>query len=133
MICGSGREIALDSCTASHRIGIGGGERIDMGGVKKISAGEHSRKRSGMTRIGSGIDVSKDGSSLVKLCRDAKVGWIISHFVTAGTKNILDGENQEARTNASIAIFFEQYIEIDFQKTHNVSCYSICLKEICSG
>ena len=63
----------------------------------------------------------------------AKVGWIISHFVTAGTKNILDGENQEARTNASIAIFFEQYIEIDFQKTHNVSCYSICLKEICSG
>ena len=71
MICGSGREIALDSCTASHRIGIGGGKRSGTGGVKNVSAGEHSRKRSGMTRIGSGIDVSKDGSSLVELCRDA--------------------------------------------------------------
>ena len=36
MICGSGREIALDSCTASHRIGIGCGERSDTGGVKNI-------------------------------------------------------------------------------------------------
>jgi hypothetical protein len=70
MICGSGREIALDSCT----VGIGGGERSDdTGDVKNVSAGEHSRKRSGMTRIGSGINVSKDGSSLVGLCRDAVI------------------------------------------------------------
>ena len=95
MICGSGREIALDSCTASHRIGIGGGERIDMGGVKKISAGEHSRKHSGMTRIGSGINVAKDDSSLVVLCGGA--------VITLGMRGLGNGNELNTRGGAEMS------------------------------
>ena len=47
----------------------------------------------------------------------AKVGWVMSYFLTNGTKLIIDGETQQARHNATTAIFFEQMRAIRFQKT----------------
>ena len=41
----------------------------------------------------------------------------MSYFLTNGTKLIIDGETQQARHNATTAIFFEQMRAIRFQKT----------------
>ena len=46
-----------------------------------------------------------------------KVGWVLSHFLAIGTKDIIDGETEQARLNASIAIHFEQIIAINIRKT----------------
>jgi hypothetical protein len=46
-----------------------------------------------------------------------KVEWIVSSFLAIGMKDIVDGDNQEARHNATIAIYFEQIKVTKFHKT----------------
>ena len=51
----------------------------------------------------------------------AKMGWIISQILASGTKEIINGETDDARHSASIAIFFEEMIAIKFHKTQATS------------
>ena len=55
-----------------------------------------------------------------------KAGWILSYFLAT-----LGGENDYARTNASIAIFFEQMIAIAIHKTQATLNHAKMMEMLC--
>jgi hypothetical protein len=55
---------------------------------------------------------------LIKPIGQTKVGWILSQFFARGTKDIINGETDDARLNAAIAISCEGILTtIQFHKT----------------
>lgn len=53
-----------------------------------------------------------------------KMKFVVSHLVTCGTSKVLEGQMQTASKHASLASYFEQYLEVDFLNTRRYPSWS---------